>query len=143
MSYQNLVRFLTLSFAIANGAAGLVAQETLYFGGDILTMRGTSPEYVESLVVKDGKIVFTGARADAQKAIGTTAKTVDLGGKTLLPGFIDTHGHFVYFGKNLIDANLFGCADIADLVDRMKKQAERTPKDAWIVGFGYQARVMK
>lgn len=143
MSYQNLFRFLTLSFAFTSSNAALLAQETLYFGGDILTMRGTSPEYVESLVVKDGKIVFTGSRADAQKAIGTTAKTVDLGGKTLLPGFIDTHGHFVYFGKNLIDANLFGCADIAELVDRMKKQAERTPKDAWIVGFGYQARVLK
>ncbi|MEI6525302.1 MAG: amidohydrolase family protein, partial [Planctomycetota bacterium] len=116
---------------------------TVYFGGDILTMRGMTPEYVESLAVKDGKILFAGPLAESKKLVGESAKTIDLGGKTLLPGFIDTHGHFVYFGKNLIDANLFDCADIAELIARMKKQVDRTPEGAWIVGFGYQARSMK
>jgi predicted amidohydrolase YtcJ len=118
-------------------------QTTLYVGGDILTMRGAAPEYVESLAVKDGKILFAGSLTEAEKLAGPNSKRVDLSGKTLLPGFIDTHGHFVYFGKNLVDANLFGCSSIAELVARMKKQVERTPADAWIVGFGYQARAMK
>ena len=117
--------------------------DVLYSGGDILTMSGPTPEYVESLAVKDGRIVFAGPLVDARTFIGPGTQAVNLGGKTLLPGFIDTHGHFVYFGKNLVDANLFGCADVADLVARMKKQAERTPADGWIVGFGYQARGMK
>jgi predicted amidohydrolase YtcJ len=119
------------------------APPTVYFGGDILTMRGTEPEYVESLAVKEGKIVFAGSRAEAQKLLGADAKSIDLAGKTLLPGFIDTHGHFVYFGKNLVDANLFNCVDIPELIARMKKQVEQTPQGAWIVGFGYQARAMK
>lgn len=110
---------------------------------DILTMRGKAPEYVESLVVKDGKILFAGPLADSARLAGANSKRIDLKGKTLLPGFIDTHGHFVYFGKNLVDANLFNCADIAELVSRMKKQVERTPEGAWIVGFGYQARTLK
>ncbi len=118
-------------------------QTTIYFGGDILTMRGLNPEYVESLVIKDGKILHAGSLADAEKLANTKSRRIDLQGKTLLPGFIDTHGHFVYFGKNLVDANLFGCEDIPDLISRMKKQAERTPADGWIVGFGYQARSMK
>jgi len=120
-----------------------VAETKVYYGGDILTMRGTSPEYVESLAVKDGKILFVGSRTEAQKLAGQDAKLIDLGGKTLLPGFIDTHGHFVYFGKNLVDANLFNCADIPELIARMKKQVDQTPQGAWIVGFGYQARAMK
>ncbi len=122
---------------------GSVAETRVYYGGDILTMRGTSPEYVESLAVKDGKILFVGSRTEAQKLAGQDAKLIDLGGKTLLPGFIDTHGHFVYFGKNLVDANLFNCADIPELIARMKKQVDQTPQGAWIVGFGYQARAMK
>jgi len=117
--------------------------DTIYTGGDILTMRGSAAEYAESLAVKDGKILFVGLAADAKKHTGPSTTTFDLAGKTLLPGFIDTHGHMVYFGKNLVDANLFGTADIPDLVRRMKKQAERTPADGWIVGFGYQARAMK
>ncbi len=124
-------------------SAALAAADTLYTGGDILTMRSSAPEYVESLVVRDGKILFAGPLAEARSLADAKAATVDLGGKTLLPGFIDTHGHFVYFGKNLVDANLFGCTDIAELVARMKKQVEQTPADGWIVGFGYQARGLK
>ena len=139
------MRILTVMLMLSSVGGGVVnAQpaDMLFFGGDILTMRGPAPEYVESLAVKDGTILFDGSRADARRHVGPETKTVDLGGRTLLPGFIDTHGHFVYFGKNLVDANLFGCTDVADLVTRMRAQAERTPIDGWIVGFGYQARAL-
>lgn len=138
-----LAGVLSLSVAQQPSTATQSDEAVVYHGGDILTMRGTTPEYVEALVVKGGKILFAGTLAEAEKLAGPTSKRVDLDGKTLLPGFIDTHGHFVYFGKNLVDANLFGSADIAELIARMKKQVERTPADAWIVGFGYQARAMK
>lgn len=143
------------SFVLATAVSSLVAfaqspnkgqeasKPTIYFGGDILTMRGLQPEYVEGLAIKDGKILVAGTLAECKRAAGTDTKSVDLGGKTLVPGFIDTHGHFVYFGKNLVDANLFNCADIAELISRMKKQVDRTPEGAWIVGFGYQSRTMK
>lgn len=127
------------SRAMAQVAAGT----SLYYGGDIVTMRGMDPEYVEALVVRDGKILFTGPLAEAKSKAGADANLVNLDGKTLLPGFIDTHGHFVYFGKNLVDANLFQSADIAELLERMKKQAQQVPKGNWIVGFGYQSRVLK
>lgn len=152
MSTTHLFRNIFVGLSLVSAApcilaqgpqTGSVAETRVYHGGDILTMRGTSPEYVESLAVKDGKILFVGSRTEAQKLAGQDAKLIDLGGKTLLPGFIDTHGHFVYFGKNLVDANLFNCVDIPDLIARMKKQVEQTPQGAWIVGFGYQARAMK
>jgi predicted amidohydrolase YtcJ len=152
LSSTHLFRNIFVGLSLVSTAPCILAQgpqtgsatETkVYYGGDILTMRGTSPEYVESLAVKDGKILFVGSRTEAQKLAGQDAKLIDLGGKTLLPGFIDTHGHFVYFGKNLVDANLFNCADIPELIARMKKQVDQTPQGAWIVGFGYQARAMK
>jgi predicted amidohydrolase YtcJ len=119
------------------------AVRRIYTGGDIITMRGPEPEMVEALAVEDGKIAAVGSLADVKSRAGADTPVVDLAGQTLLPGFIDTHGHFVYFGKNLVDADLFGCTDIAELIARMKKQAERTPADGWIVGFGYQPRQMK
>jgi predicted amidohydrolase YtcJ len=129
--------------ALATFAAAAETADVIFTGGDILTMRGPEAEYAESLAVKDGTILFVGPRAEAEKLVGPETKTIDLAGKTLLPGFIDTHGHFIYFGKNLVDANLFGCTDIADLVARMKKQVAQTPADGWIVGFGYQARALE
>jgi predicted amidohydrolase YtcJ len=137
------VAFVALLVLLAvKSAAAADTADLLFSGGPILTMRGPAPEYVESLAVRDGRILYTGPLADARRLVGPATKTVDLAGRALLPGFIDTHGHFVYFGKNLVDANLFGCADVADLVARMRRQAERTPADGWIVGFGYQARGM-
>ncbi len=138
---HHFVAFLVLSLVAATAAADTA--DVIFSGGDILTMRSAQPEYAEALAVKDGKILFVGSAADAKPLAGPATKSVDLGGRTLLPGFIDTHGHFVYFGKNLVDADLFGCRDVADLVARMKKQAERTPAGSWIVGFGYQPRQMQ
>ncbi|MFM8702492.1 MAG: amidohydrolase [Planctomycetia bacterium] len=136
-----LIALATLPAARAEAPAG--PADTIYSGGDIITMRTREPEQVEALAVKNGRILFVGPAAEAKQLAGPATRVVDLGGRTMLPGFIDTHGHMVYFGKNLVDADLFGCTDVADLVARMKKQAARTPADGWIVGFGYVARKLE
>ena len=140
---ESAVRFVAcvaMLVAAAWGARAAEPADAIYGGGVILTMAGPEPERVESLAVKDGRIVFVGPAAEAARFVGPDTRRVDLGGRTLLPGFIDTHGHFVYFGKNLVDANLFGCTTVAEVLERMRRQVERTPADGWIVGFGYQAR---
>lgn len=116
---------------------------TLYGGGDILTMAGAKPIYAEALVEKGGRILYVGPLAAAIKAAGAGAKRVNLAGHTLLPGFIDAHGHMVYYGKNQMDADLLGVKDIPELVVRLKAHAASVPAGAWIVGFGYQARAMR
>src|SRR6218665_195119 len=73
-------------------ACNLPAADTIYFGGPILTMEGDRPNYVEALLVKDGKIIFAGSQKTAEKH-ATARQRIDLQGKTLLPGFIDAHGH--------------------------------------------------
>ena len=129
----------TATFAQAAGGKA----DAIYFGGDILTMASKDPSYAEALAVEDGKIAFVGSKDDALKLKGDATKLVDLKGRTLLPGFIDTHGHMVYFGKNMIDADLFGTTDMTEVITRMKGQADKTPDGAWIVGFGYMARKLK
>jgi len=133
------VWFCTFSISIL---AADVA-DTIYISGDILTMAGKEPTYVEALAVKDGKILALGPAAGVLQTKGDTTKVVDLRGKTLLPGFIDSHGHMILFGKNLMDANLFGTPEISDLLARMKAHAPSVPAGQWIVGMGYSARVLK
>ncbi|MFN6353260.1 MAG: amidohydrolase [Cyanobacteriota bacterium] len=118
------------------------AAATLYSGGDILTMAGAQPTYAEALVERGGRIVYVGSLAGAQRAAGTGARRVDLAGRTLLPGFIDTHGHFIYFGKNLVDADLFGATTIEEIVRRMQAQAAKAGPGEWIVGFGFNGNGM-
>ena len=132
---------LLSSTSLAHAAGGKA--DAIYFNGDILTMATKDPSYAEAVAVEDGRIAFIGTKDEAMKLQGEATKLVDLQGHTLLPGFIDTHGHMVYFGKNMIDGDLFGTPDMAELIARMKAQAAKTPDGAWIVGFGYRTPSLK
>ena len=139
-----LIAALSPTVALAVGAispaataAPRLAAETIYSGGTILTMEGDAPQTVEALAVAGGRIVHAGPLASAPRSAST--RMVNLQGRTLLPGFIDTHGHFIYFGKNLIDADLFGAATIPEIVRRMGEQAKKVGEGEWIVGFGFRA----
>ena len=67
-------------------------QATIYYGGDILTMEGNAPTYVEAVVERDGKIVFAGDKKAAEETFAG-AKSMDLKGETLIPGLIEPHLH--------------------------------------------------
>ena len=120
------------------------AADLIVFGGPIVTMEGDQPTTVEAIVVDEGKITFVGGKEDAlkQKANGTVLK--DLGGKTLLPGFIDGHAHAQQFGMQAVGANLLAPPDgsvntIDDVVAKLKTFAAGPDvnKTGWIFGVGY------
>jgi predicted amidohydrolase YtcJ len=121
-------------------ATASATADAVYTGGDILTMAGDTPRYAEALAVKDGKILAVGSKAEVMARAGAGTKQLDLAGKTLLPGFIDAHGHFIYFGKNALDANLKPATSVADVVARMKAHAANVPPGDWIVGLGYRVQ---
>ena len=81
--------------------------DAIYFGGDIITMEGDSATYAEAVAVRDGKIVYVGMKADAEKMKGDSTVMNDLQGKTLLPGFIDPHSHFMFSLAMTTQANCF------------------------------------
>lgn len=124
---------------------------TVYFGGDIITMEGDTPEYVEALVEKDGKILFVGSSAEAMKEAGPGHQMIDLEGKTLVPGFIDGHAHFYNFGSQAVTANLLASPDgnvndIPSLIETLKTWYTETGVDktnGWIFGMGFDDAVLK
>ena len=67
-------------------------QQTIYFGGDIITMDGSSLELAEAVVAQNDEIVFVGAKADALEQF-PEAKQHDLKGNVLMPGFVEPHVH--------------------------------------------------
>jgi predicted amidohydrolase YtcJ len=133
-----------------NGSATSVA-DAIYFGGDIITMESDSATYVEAIALKDGKILFTGSKAEAEKMKGDSTAMNDLHGKTLVPGFVDGHAHFAGFGAQAVGANLLASPDgnansIDDIVKELKDwyAANGTDKTmGWIFGMGYDDAVIK
>ncbi|HMS19881.1 amidohydrolase [uncultured Sphingorhabdus sp.] len=117
---------------------------TIYSGGPIITMAGDTPETVEAIAVKDGKITALGNAEAVFKQAGKKAKRIDLRGRTLLPGFIDAHGHVSYAGQNAAMAQLqpppVGGVDTITKLQaalRVWEAQRRLPEGAPIVGNGF------
>jgi hypothetical protein len=122
----------------------------VYFNGDILTMVGDSPNYVEALVEQDGKIIYTGPSIDAMKVAGKGHQMIDLQGKTLVPGFIDGHAHFGSFSSQAIGAQILPSPDataddIPTLIEILKEwnTPENRALTGWIFGMGFDDSVLK
>jgi predicted amidohydrolase YtcJ len=118
--------------------------DAIYHNGSILTMAGKEPTYVEALVVKDGKILFAGSKSEALAMKGTTTALKDLGGKHLMPSFIDGHSHFInalsVSGQANCYAAPFGPGGTKQgIIDSLKKLiADRNiPKGGIVMGYGY------
>lgn len=129
-------------------------QQTIFFNGDILTMQGKEPTYAEAVVQREGKIIFVGSKAEAFKQFEGKAAQYNLEGKTLLPAFVDGHGHMYNVGFVSLCANLLAPPDgpgkdIESIVNTLN--AFKTSEDGqylisklgWITGNGYDDSQLK
>ena len=115
----------------------------VYYNGTILTMEGDAPRYADAVAVKDGRIAFVGAKAQALAAVGD-ATDIDLAGRTMLPGFIDSWGHFTLLAQQTLGVNLAYFSDTpphdkAAVIGLLKRTS---PFNGWIVGYGYIAALL-
>ena len=151
MKKNHLLLFLLVSLISCTNEYSKNNSETkLYLNGDILTMRGNSPEYVDALIVKDKIIQFVGSKEEAMKIVGNNFKSIDLKGNTLLPGFIDGHAHFASFSAQAIGAQILpppdaGAKDIPSLIEILKKwnTPENRALTGWIFGMGFDDSVLE
>ncbi len=95
---------------------------------------------VKAVAVKFGKIVAVGSNTEIERFVGEQTEIIDLSGKTVIPGIIDSHGHFMREGSNrLMYTDLSeeaGIKSIADIQRVLKEKAANTLIGEWI--FGYQ-----
>lgn len=91
-----------------------------------------------AVAVDRGRIVAVG---DDDEVIGgfPEAEPLDLGGRTVLPGFIDAHNHFLATGESLasVDVRYPAVASVDDLVKVIAEAASETPKGEWVRAFGF------
>lgn len=123
--------------------------DAIYHNGSILTMVGSDPSYAQALAVRQGKIAFVGKLEEGMRFKGTETKLIDLGGKALLPGFIDAHSHYI---NSLLVANqckLYAPPsgpgkDVPSILETLKQYAvqREIPKGELIIGYGYDDSVM-
>lgn len=110
--------------------------DMVFTNASVLTMDDENPT-AESVAVEGNKIIFVGSSADAQKHIGDGTEVFDLGGDTLLPGFVSGHDHVVASGWTTRGVDLFGVESIEDAVAKIKEYADANPDQKLILGFGF------
>ncbi|MGB2625527.1 MAG: amidohydrolase [Candidatus Acidiferrum sp.] len=123
--------------------------DSIYFGGDIITVNDAQPT-VEALAVKDDKILMVGTRAEIEKFHkGPTTHMIDLAGKALLPGFLDPHSHYISSITVANQVNVFAPPagpgkDVSSIVAELKKyrDANKIPPGEVIQAYGYDENVM-
>ena len=111
--------------------------EKLYINGKIVTVN-KKEEIKEAVLVKDGIIAAIGNTKDLLDT-HKDIEVIDLEGKTMLPGFIDPHGHIVAIAQTMMIVMLQDVTSKEQLLDRLKYELKENPpkEGAWLIGFGY------
>jgi predicted amidohydrolase YtcJ len=103
----------------------------ILYNGKIYTMSNES-EHAEAIAIAEGKIVATGRNEDLLSLSDANTAKIDLRGRAVLPGLIDTHTHLETVAKGLLTVNLKKAKSINDVLKMIKKNIPKEP-DKWIV----------
>ena len=108
----------------------------IYVGGSIRTLDPAQP-LVESLVVRDGRIVYRGDTPGAMALETPGSSVIDLDGDAVLPGFIDAHAHFLGLGRVLETLDLSGAGSLERVQELTGQACAAAAPDAWVYGRGW------
>lgn len=116
----------------------MASPDSVFVNATIHTLDTTRPR-ASALAVRDGRLIAVGDVDDVRRAAGRDARVVDLGGRTVVPGFVESHCHFLYYGLTLdqVNARTPPNTSITDIQARVKEFARRLPPGTWIQGWGY------
>lgn len=122
--------FLGMIISLTAPAHGQVA-DAVFVNGRVVTL-DESERVVEALAVRDGRILAVGTNAEVRGMAGQGTEVVDLGGKMLLPGIIETHCHSIGAARAALAGEYQELRSIGEIQDWVRRQAETTPEGRWI-----------
>lgn len=126
---------------LARRPEAMDVSDVLLFNGQVLTQ--ATPAVATAIVVHDGRVAAVGNSADLLRAADARTKRIDLGGRTLVPGFNDAHAHIWKIGHLLTSMlDLRRMTSVAELVDAVRRHGDRLTADNWILGRGYNEAAM-
>jgi predicted amidohydrolase YtcJ len=105
-------------------------------GGEVYTVDATRSRH-EALAVSGGRIVAVGAATEVADLVGPRTQVVDLGGRLMLPGFVDSHMHASSAVEDLYEVSLSECTSVRECVDAVARFAAERPELPFIRGFGW------
>jgi predicted amidohydrolase YtcJ len=137
-SYFCLTRFRYLFgcwlLALFASAAQAQSADTVLLGGKVITF-DSAP--AEALAVRGDRIVAIGRSADIRRLAGPATRVIDLAGRTVIPGLIDSHIHAIRAGLTYTtEVHWIGATSLGEALDRLRAAAQTAPKGGWLIVAG-------
>jgi len=133
-------RLLTIATCVlACQFAGRAQQppaDLILINGHVVTADDSKPE-AEAVAVRGDLIAAVGTTAEIRAMAGPSTKVIDLGGRLLIPGFIEGHGHFTGLGAGLMNLNLMTAKSWEDILTQVAAAVETAKPGEWIIGRGW------
>jgi predicted amidohydrolase YtcJ len=123
-------------FAVGLGAHQLQRPDLVLHRAHVITMDPAQP-FAEAVAIEGDRILAVGSTAEIRALAGRGTRQVDLGGKTVVPGFIDAHSHPAYAGRRhlrWVDCDL---RSIGAIQAALRADAKNKPSGSWVLGFKY------
>jgi predicted amidohydrolase YtcJ len=130
-----LIQFFTILLIVFSCGKKEYA-DTIIFGGTIYTVDSIN-SIIESIAIKDSKILITGKYSDLEKLTNSETKKINLEGKTMIPGFIEGHGHIMGVGYNEMNLDLLQTSSYDEIIEKVIEKSKTMPKGEWIIGRGW------
>jgi predicted amidohydrolase YtcJ len=118
---------------MAQGASSTISANLVLTGGKVITLDARS-SIAEALAVRDGRILAVGTAAEIKPLIGADTKTIDLQGRAVIPGLIDTHTHSRAAGESLYTVNMRDARNVAQALEAIRVFVAGKKPGQWIVG---------
>jgi predicted amidohydrolase YtcJ len=112
------------------------AATLLIYGGPIYTVDSVQT-IVEAVVTKDSIILFAGNLEEAEKYKTEQTQVIDLKGKTMTPGLIEGHGHFMGLGNSELEIDLLNTTSYQEIIDIVAEAVKKVEPGEWIIGGGW------
>ncbi len=126
------LRFLLPSLLLMSTVSTLAeAPETVYLNGRIVTL-DAAESLAEALAVKDGKLVAVGSNGAVRALAGPGTEIVDLEGRTVIPGIVESHCHSLGAARAALSGEYTELRSIAEVQDWIRRQAADEPPGTWL-----------
>lgn len=127
---------LIVGFGLTQCSEKKTPADLIIKGGTIYTVEAGNST-VEAVAVVGDTIVYAGSLAGLSKYEGEQTKVLDLAGKTMTPGFIEGHGHFMGLGYNELNLDLMNITSYQEMVAKVKEAVAKAQPGQWIIGRGW------